>query len=203
MRPTKIDAHVHDGPGLRRVRLAVFWGTWALTLALLLGSSHWALWEARARDAMSAWLMHSEEPADIVLVDISDASIAQLGGWPLDRNVIADLLEVLVSDLGARAVALDMVFPESRPGTGDARLASLVRHAPVVTSQVFDLQGSGQTVRVGQAAGNRPPTQLFAAWPSLPSSNYVVDPDLFKFTPRQQKPASSASAQGQRQSAHC
>ena len=47
----------------------------------------------------------------VVIVDIDEASLAQYGQWPWSRKVVADLVGRLV-DLGASAIAFDMVFAE-------------------------------------------------------------------------------------------
>jgi adenylate cyclase len=74
----------------------------------------------------------------VVVVDIDDDSIAQLGPWPWPRSRIADLVELLLVDYQARAVGLDIVLPETRDAEGDLRLAVLAEHAPVALAQVFD-----------------------------------------------------------------
>jgi adenylate cyclase len=45
------------------------------------------------------------------VVDIDEASLARLGQWPWPRSDLARLVERL-NDLGASAIAFDMVFPE-------------------------------------------------------------------------------------------
>ncbi|MDR2637492.1 MAG: adenylate/guanylate cyclase domain-containing protein [Zoogloeaceae bacterium] len=74
----------------------------------------------------------------VVVVDIDDESIRQFGTWPWPRSQIADLLEMLLIDYQARAVGVDIVFPEVRDSLGDLRLAALAEHAPLVLAQVFD-----------------------------------------------------------------
>lgn len=74
----------------------------------------------------------------IAIVDIDDESIRNIGPWPWERSVLADLVERLVGELGARTVLLDIVLPEAGEPDGDARLASLARHAPLVLAQILD-----------------------------------------------------------------
>lgn len=84
-------------------------------------------------------LRASEAPETrISLVDIDEASIAALGPWPWPRTRIADLIERLLADYGARGVALDMFFSEPGNTEGDLRLAMLAEHGPVVFAQAFD-----------------------------------------------------------------
>lgn len=74
----------------------------------------------------------------VTVVDIDDDSIEQLGPWPWPRQRIADLAEVLLTDYQARAVGLDIIFPEARDPEGDLRLIALAEHAPLALAQVFD-----------------------------------------------------------------
>ena len=55
----------------------------------------------------------SSAPAsdDVVIVEIDDDSLADVGRWPWPREVLGALVEVL-GECGARAVALDIIMPE-------------------------------------------------------------------------------------------
>ncbi|MGH7198814.1 MAG: CHASE2 domain-containing protein, partial [Candidatus Omnitrophota bacterium] len=53
--------------------------------------------------------------SDIVLIDIWDDTLKELGAWPFDRHYHADLINVLAS-AGAKAVAIDLLFVEPRDG---------------------------------------------------------------------------------------
>lgn len=74
----------------------------------------------------------------LTIVDIGEDALAEIGEWPWPRARLADLVETLFGDYGVRAVALDIVLPEAADAPGDARLASLATHAPLVLAQVFD-----------------------------------------------------------------
>lgn len=68
------------------------------------------------------------DPA-LVLVEIDEASLAQIGRWPWPRAIHAALLEYL-SRMGARAIALDLLLVES--GSDDQILAdSMKRSVPI------------------------------------------------------------------------
>jgi adenylate cyclase len=61
-----------------------------------------------------------------------------------------------LSDYGARGVALDILLPEAGDAAGDARLAALAQHAPLVLAQAFDYDFSHmrpQQLRAGVLAG--------------------------------------------------
>jgi adenylate cyclase len=53
-----------------------------------------------------------ESGAPVILVDIDETSINALGQWPWPRTVMADIVNRL-NELGAAAIAFDMVFPEA------------------------------------------------------------------------------------------
>ena len=92
----------------------------------------------------------------LVVVDIDDASIARLGPWPWPRSRIADLAELLLTDYQARAVGLDIVFPEARDTEGDLSLAALAEHAPVALAQVFDFTPRYQNLALGLPVASPP-----------------------------------------------
>ncbi|SEO21051.1 adenylate cyclase [Duganella sp. CF517] len=121
--------------------------------AVALGA--WGQWGAGApgdewlRDRLLRLRADAAPDTRLALIDIDEASLAALGPWPWPRARIADLAELLLADYGARAVALDLVFPEPADGAGDARLAMLARHGPLVLAQAFDFHGA-LPLRVGQ-----------------------------------------------------
>ncbi len=101
----------------------------------------------------------AEEPR-ILVVDIDEASTAELGPWPWSREQLADLVEKLITIYSAKGVALDIVLPDARPGAdgdGDRRLALLAEHGPLVTAQAFESYSVSDTpLRDGQLAGGLP-----------------------------------------------
>jgi adenylate cyclase len=103
----------------------------------------------------------AEQPEErITVVDIDEDSLAAIGPWPWPRRRIADLVENLLGRYGARGVALDLVLPEPADKDGDARLAALAEHGPVVLAQAFDYVHRTQGLRVGHLAGEAaPPAQ--------------------------------------------
>ena len=91
----------------------------------------------------------------LVVIDIDDASLRELGAWPWSRSKIADMIEFLLGDYEARGVALDMVFPEPADPLGDMRLAALAQHAPLALAQVFDFSQRDQPTSQGALAGGQ------------------------------------------------
>lgn len=110
------------------------------------------------RDTFIRASASDEEDTRIVIIDINDASLQEFGDWPWSRSKIASLVEALIDDYGAKAVALDMVFPEAGDPSGDARLAALAAHAPVVLAQVFDYKQREAPNHLGELIGGKPIT---------------------------------------------
>lgn len=50
----------------------------------------------------------------IAIIEIADDSIAQLGRWPFDRKLHAQLIRIL-SEYGARQICLDIIFDQKSP----------------------------------------------------------------------------------------
>ncbi len=56
--------------------------------------------------------LHQREPSqEVVVVDLDENSLRQIGQWPWPRDIMAKLIENLDS-MGAKAVAFDIVFAE-------------------------------------------------------------------------------------------
>lgn len=85
----------------------------------------------------------------VIVVDIDEASLAEVGPWPWPRERLEALSSKLAA-LGAGTQIYDIVFPDARPG--DDRLAvELARHS-VVLAQVFTL-GNEEPSAAGQISG--------------------------------------------------
>jgi adenylate cyclase len=65
-----------------------------------------------------------EAGAPIVVADIDEASLAKIGQWPWPRTTIATLVDRL-GQMGAGAIAFDMVFPEPDRTSPSRVIASL------------------------------------------------------------------------------
>lgn len=113
----------------------------AIFFATLLTHSQLNFWQALERyiyDTQVAWnnrAVHSERR--IVIIDIDENSIHQLGPWPWPRERLAQLIDKLFRQYQVQLVGLDIVFPDARPG--DERLKAVLRQYPVVMAQAFDL----------------------------------------------------------------
>jgi hypothetical protein len=108
----------------------------------------------------------------IIVVDIDESSTARLGPWPWPRERVADLVETLLTDYGARGVALDIVFPDSADAAGDARLAALAGFGPVVLAHAFDfMRDRPVSLRQGTLAPGMPQP----AGQALPATGFIAN----------------------------
>ena len=117
----------------------------------------WAFGNEQLRDRFLRLQASNTPEPRVLVVDIDESSTASLGPWPWPRSRVAELVETLLADYGVRGVALDIVFPDAADPAGDARLAALASHGPVVLAQAFDFQsGRGVALRQGQPAAGLP-----------------------------------------------
>ncbi len=149
---------LRPGPPLLRNRRAL--SRWALVV-LVAAASLAVQWapvipamfagaENLVRDPIHQLLASNEPEHRLVVIDLDEASIAQVGPWPWPRTRIADLLEALVGPYGARVVGMDVVFPSPADAVGDARLAALSDFAPVVLAQALDFVARTPPITSGE-----------------------------------------------------
>ena len=60
------------------------------------------------RDAFLRLQVSDAPEPRVLVIDIDEASLTELGPWPWPRERLAHLVEILLSDYGARGVALDV-----------------------------------------------------------------------------------------------
>jgi adenylate cyclase len=75
-------------------------------------------------------LRAQSEPLDprIVIVDIDEKSLDQLGRWPWNRDVVARLVDTLHDQYFARAIGFDVVFSEPDTSSGYKTLETLAEN---------------------------------------------------------------------------
>ncbi|KXK27629.1 MAG: CHASE2 domain protein [candidate division WS6 bacterium OLB20] len=79
--------------------------------------------------------------SEIVIVGIDDASLAEIGSWPWDRSVFADVIgTVITQDPGV--IGIDVLFLEER--SGDDELMAVLERSPVPV--VFGSKLDGENV---------------------------------------------------------
>jgi adenylate cyclase len=94
-----------------------------LLVAALAGAGVSANVDAQIHDRLTRLSPSQSDVPDIVLIDIDESSLAQLGPWPWPRTVVAELVKRL-RDRGARVQVWDVHFPE--PAAGDDVLNAVV-----------------------------------------------------------------------------
>ena len=120
-------------------------------------------WEDGLNDLIWRHTSHMAPERRIVLVDIDERSVAEVGPWPWPRDTQARLMERL-GELGVRQQVWDVVFagpglaPKGAPGAANQALGQAVaQHRPVL-AQVFGLHegDTSQAQRDGLPAGALP-----------------------------------------------
>lgn len=156
------------GAVLRQDRIRLFIAGLATLLVLLLGTQTWSPnWLLRAELLAYDWhtsVRHQPlaENRDVAIVDIDEASIDAIAGWPWPREIIAHLLKTLLTQYQPRSIGLDIVFPEAVDVVGDQRIAQLAMTNAISLAQVFDLSGRSDAPKVGQPSGALPIAALAA-----------------------------------------
>ena len=80
-------------------------------------------------------LLPERAPRFTAVIAIDEASLQSEGAWPWSRGKLASLVNAS-ADAGARAVAIDILLSESRPG--DEALAAALRRVPSVAAAALD-----------------------------------------------------------------
>ncbi|MCC6073467.1 CHASE2 domain-containing protein [Massilia sp. GCM10020059] len=147
--------------------LLTVWSQWGPAPAVSFFGNEWL------RDVFLKVQKSDAPEPRILVVDIDETSTARLGPWPWPRERIAELVETLLTEYGARGVALDILMPEAADANGDTRLALLAQHGPVVLAQAFDFQPNRpEPLRLGVLAGA---TAGAAAQAAVPATGYIAN----------------------------
>lgn len=137
----------------RRLAIAAMLVAWLSLLLVQLLAGPWLhTLEERSGDWAWRWGATHAEERRLIVVDIDERSLAEVGPWPWPRATQARLIDQL-AQAGAGLQILDVVFSDAREG--DVALATaLGRHSPVL-AQVFALEQGGSP-RSGHLAGALP-----------------------------------------------
>ena len=183
--------------------MVTLWSQYAIVAPLSLADNIWTrtilnqvsfLPNEWLRDAFLRLHVSDDPEPRILVVDIDEASLSELGPWPWPRERLAHLVEILLAEYAARGVALDIVLPSSsKDEAGDDRLALLAAHGPLVPAQAFDFDFAGnrpQPVRDGNLGGAStryrdgvPATGYVGNYPALAAAphigaiGFIPDPD--------------------------
>jgi adenylate cyclase len=125
--------------------LLTVWSQWLPVPAGVRAADEWL------RDRFITMRTVATPDPRILVVDIDEGSLAQQP-WPWPRERLAALVEILLAN-GARGVALDILQEKPADAAGDARMAMLARHGPLVLAQLFDFADQPQPLRGGVLTG--------------------------------------------------
>jgi len=103
-------------------------------------------------DVLTGWVSRGQPSGQVAIVEIDEASLAELGRWPWPRDLLAMVVRRIL-DHGAATVVLDMVLHEEdrgapsvrtayRAGTNDEVLAGAMSGRPVVIGYAFRFDGA-------------------------------------------------------------
>lgn len=131
----------------------------AVAVCVALVTGVWLAWaqpvwlaglQERASDAAWRLVARQGDERRLILVDIDERSLREVGPWPWPRATQARLIERLAEG-GASLQVLDVVFTDARPD--DAALRRAITSQQPVMAQVFALPRQGDDVRAGLPGG--------------------------------------------------
>jgi len=169
---------LHSGQMIRLVALAI-----ALALAGILAAAfREGLSAIDARLADLSWHLTARADPEqrLIIIDIDEESLKELGAWPWPRQTLAAIASRL-NDAGVALQAWDIVLDTPQPG--DDELAAALKRGPAVLAAAFAFPGQGAAIETGhldqasrigglrcrdpwpQAHGQRAPAAEFAGIP--------------------------------------
>ena len=80
----------------------------------------------RVADAMFRWRGPVKTTNSVVIVDIDERSLQEIGQWPWPRNVVAKLVRRILAE-NPRVIGMDIFFRHSNASHGDACKMNSVR----------------------------------------------------------------------------
>jgi len=114
----------------------------SVTAALFVHNDVLWRWDNLLYDAQSSFWTRSVSD-DIIIINIDDESLEQIGRWPWPRSIHAELINRLDQE-SPRAIGLDIIFnePDSNNPVSDVLLARAMRKSGKVVLPVFMAQES-------------------------------------------------------------
>ena len=85
--------------------------------------------ENLAYDARLKFTLPKKEDNDVIIVDIDEKSLAEIGRWPWNRDVMAKLNNSLFDHYKIKEIGYDMVFAEEDLDQGGALLEQMSKNA--------------------------------------------------------------------------
>ncbi|MET3616256.1 adenylate cyclase [Rhizobium aquaticum] len=84
------------------------------------------------------------ENDSVVIVDIDERSLAELGRWPWSRRTMAGLITGLLSNYHVNTIGLDIVMAEPESAEADGAFRAAVQGQPVVLGYYFSSLAEGR-----------------------------------------------------------
>lgn len=85
---------------------------------------------------LRADVVNPEMDDRILIVDIDEKSLKEVGRWPWSRSIVADMVTELVDNLGAAVVTFDVVFAEPEQSDAIEAVNLLKDQSPVLKEQI-------------------------------------------------------------------
>ncbi|MHC8441652.1 MAG: CHASE2 domain-containing protein [Candidatus Eutrophobiaceae bacterium] len=128
------------------------------------GYYHWDFMD-RMENQLYDWrlLLNMDENTNddrIVIIDIDEKSLSEVGRWPWSRSVMAQLMEQLFNGYGVRLVVFDVLFREADTSSGLPVLEALAkqdlaeveeyqRHLPDLRKRLDNDRLFGESMQLG------------------------------------------------------
>ncbi len=136
---------------IRQALVAALTPVRLLALASLVGLLALRIWDPapveilrlQAFDQYQRWLPRQQGPATVIVVDIDEASLEELGQWPWPRSLVARLVQRIM-DAGAVAVAFDIVFAEPDRLSPGEFAKTTDQLTPQMAEKLNKMQGNDQ-----------------------------------------------------------
>jgi adenylate cyclase len=124
----------------------------ALAVAALLSSNPAVQGvDSRIHDVFTTHVPKQPAPSGVLVVDISEASLAALGPWPWPRSLLTEI-SLALRQRGARVQVWDVMLPEG--ANGDDGLAATLSRPDVVMGQALVIDSAvGNPPRMGRLHG--------------------------------------------------
>lgn len=97
----------------------------------------------RVTDAMFRWRGSAPTTGQVVIIDIDEKSLRQVGQWPWPRHTVARMVRNL-GTAGPRAIGLDILFAEADRTSPKNFLAELHQYLPGVISAAQEAELKGR-----------------------------------------------------------
>lgn len=113
--------------------------------------------ERSSYDLLQTYLPKIRHDPRILLVDVDEKSLAEVGAWPWPRQTTAKLLSNLTNHYQVAVLGLDVIFPDHRPQ--DDVLQNALSHPAITLAQTFDFNEDSEN-HVGALLAEPLPSSL-------------------------------------------